>query len=223
MVKDLPEAASQEELPPVLPDDIPVTMPEIPIRLTISTEQQFKAISDMMRSRILGVIQYQPLTAKQIAQRLQATPGAIGHHLRVLEEAGLVKVVARRLVRGIVACYYTRAARIYDYEFPQDVTGSHSVDLDFISHARAEMMDSLVSYGDYEPRANSFPHARLSAEKAQEYLQRFNALLDELIEEKPDPDGEIYGVFFSIFKSPPYIQVSAIPKGDSLANKGEDM
>jgi hypothetical protein len=102
------------------------------------------------------------------------------------------------------------------------VTGSYSVDLDFISHARAEMMDSLGSYGDYEPRSNSFPHARLSPEKAQEYLERFNALLDELIEEKPDPNGEIYGVFFSIFKAPPYIQVSAAPEENAPANRGED-
>jgi DNA-binding transcriptional ArsR family regulator len=223
MAKDPPEAASQEELPPVLPDTVPVTMPDIPIRLTISTEQQFKATSDMMRSRILGVIQYQPLTAKQIAQRLQATPGAIGHHLRVLEEAGLVKIVARRLVHGIVACYYTRAARLYDYEFPQDVTGSHSVDLDFFSQVRAEMMDSLVSYGEYEPHSQSFPHARLSPEKAQEYFRRFNVLLNELIEEKPDPNGEIYGVFFSIFKAPPSVQVSPAPQGDSPANEGEDV
>ncbi len=221
MAKDQSEAADQEDLPPVLPDTVPVGMPDIPIRLTISTEQQFKAISDMVRSRILGVIQYQPLTAKQIAQRLHATPGAIGHHLRVLEEAGLVKIVARRLMHGIVACYYTRAARIYDFDFPQDVTGSYSVDLDFISHARAEMMDSLVSYGDDGLRSNAFPHVRLSLEKAQEYLRRFNALLDELIEERPDPDGEIYGVFFSLFKAPPYMQVSATPEENTSANEGE--
>ena len=223
MAKDQSEAADQKDLPPVLPDTVPVGMPDIPIRLTISTEQQFKAISDMVRSRILGVIQYQPLTAKQIAQRLQATSGAIGHHLRVLEEAGLVKIVARRLVHGIVACYYTRAARIYDFDFPQDVTGSYSVDLDFISHARAEMVDSLVSYGDDKPRFNAFPHARLSPEKAQEYLRRFEALLNEFIEEKPDPDGKIYSVFFSMFKAPPYIQVSTASEEHAPTNEGEDM
>ena len=69
---------------PLLPDDIPVTMPELPVRFVINTMQQFKAISDPVRSRILGIIQNQPATAKQIADRLGATPGAIGHHLHVL-------------------------------------------------------------------------------------------------------------------------------------------
>src|SRR5258708_37313337 len=100
MEKSQPEGVSQDETLPILPDDVPVTMPDLPIRLTISTEQQFKAISDMARSRIVGVIQYQPLTAKQIAQRLRATPGAIGHHLRVLDEAGLGKEVAPRPYTG---------------------------------------------------------------------------------------------------------------------------
>ena len=98
----------------VLPEDVPVTMPELPPQLVINTLQQFKAISDPIRSRILGIIQNQPATARQIADRLGASPGAIGHHLHVLEAAGLAQVVARRIMRGIIANYYTRANWIHD-------------------------------------------------------------------------------------------------------------
>ena len=211
--KRQPEAVSQDDHLPLLSDDVPVSMPDLPSRLTISTEQQFKAISDMVRSRILGVIQHQPLTAKQIAQRLQATPGAIGHHLHVLEEAGLVKVVARRITRGIVASYYTRSARIYDYDLPTEVRGFHSINLDIFSGVQAEFMDSIISYEDKDPaRCDAFPHVRLSLEKAIEYQRRFVALIDELIEEEPDPQGVVYGVFFSIFKSPSYMQVDIAPE-----------
>lgn len=217
------EAGLDENLP-LLPDDVPVTMPDLPTRLTIATEQQFKAISDMVRSRILGVIQYQPLTAKQIAQRLQATPGAIGHHLHVLEEAGLVKIVARRITRGIVASYYTRSARIFDYDLPPEVRGFLSINLDVISKAQAEVMDSIVSYEENDQvRRDAFPHARLSLEKAMEYQRRFTALLDELIDEKPDPNGEVYGVFFAMFKSPPYMQVFELPEIGSPADEGESV
>ena len=206
--RSLAPAPGQDEALPLLPDNVPVLMPNLPPRLVISTEQQFKAISDMARSRILGVIQYQPLTAKQIAQRLQATPGAIGHHLRVLEEAGLIKIVARRLTRGIVASYYTRAARMFDYNLPPEVRGVLPINFDIFSRVQAELMDSMVSYEEKDlERSDAFPHVRLSSEKAMEYQQRFIALIDELVDEKPDPNGEIYGVFFSIFKSPPYMQV----------------
>src|SRR5260370_21642941 len=101
---------------PVLPGNVPVTMPQLPLQIVINTAQQFKAISDPIRSRILGIIQNQPATAKQIADILGASPGAIGHHLHVLEAPGPSTVVARRLVRGIVANYYNRTARIFKYD-----------------------------------------------------------------------------------------------------------
>src|SRR5260370_40773829 len=112
---------------PVLPSNVPVTMPELPVQLVINTVQQFKAFSDPIRSRILGIIQNQPATAKQIADRLGASPGAIGHHLHVLEAAGLARVVARRMARGVVANYYTRTARIFDFDLPREVTGDTSM------------------------------------------------------------------------------------------------
>lgn len=220
MDKEPPKEAKQEDLP-ILPDSVPVTMPDLPIRLTISTEQQFKAISDMARSRILGVIQYQPLTASQVARRLHATPGAIGHHLRVLEEAGLVKVVARRITRGIVASYYTRTARIFEFDLPPEVRGS-TAKMDIAEKAHAELLDSTVSYEDDPLRCDAFPHVRLTLERMTEYQKRFNALLDEMIEEPPDLSGEVYGVFFGIFKSPPYMQVSGPAEDTSASDEGEN-
>jgi len=98
--------------------------------------QQLKAIGEPVRSRILAIIQNQPATAKQIADRLAATPGAIGHHLHILEAAGLAQVVARRLTRGIVANYYTRTARIFVYDLPSKIAGAESVELDIITTAR---------------------------------------------------------------------------------------
>src|SRR5579864_817749 len=130
---------------PVLPEDVPVTMPELPARVSITTFEQFKAISEPVRSRILGIIQNQPATAKQLADRLRATPGAIGHHLRVLEEAGLAQIVARRLVRGIVANYYTRTARIFDFDLPREVTGDTSMNLEIMRTALNELSEADVN------------------------------------------------------------------------------
>src|SRR5579872_6232693 len=141
---------------PVLPEDVPVTMPELPARVSITTFEQFKAISEPVRSRILGIIQNQPATAKQIADRLGATPGAIGHHLRVLEEAGLAQVVARRLVRGIVANYYTRTARIFMFDLPREVTGGISASLDILDTARDELAEALTTVKEDPVRCESF-------------------------------------------------------------------
>jgi DNA-binding transcriptional ArsR family regulator len=190
---------------PVLPESVPVVMPELPPGLYITTAQQFKAVSDPTRSRILGIIQNQPATAKQIADRLSATPGAIGHHLHVLEAAGLAKVVARRQVRGIVANYYTRTARIFTYAFPSEITGGESKGLGIMTAARDELVEALQTMQD-PIEMDGFPHIRLSPERARVYSERLEGLLDDILHETPDPDGEVYGIFLAMFKAPAYMQ-----------------
>jgi DNA-binding transcriptional ArsR family regulator len=195
---------------PVLPGDVPVTMPELPVRLVINTDQQFKAISDPIRSRILGIIQNQPATAKQIANSLEASPGAIGHHLHVLEAAGLAQVVARRLIRGIVANYYTRTARIFQYDLPREVTGNTSINLDIMAKAYEELAESEANREKDIHQCSAFPHVRLSPERANYYAERINLLIDDILQETPDPDGKVYGILVSMFLAPSYIQGSGM-------------
>ena len=195
------------DLIPVLPDDVPVEMPELPPRLVIDNVRQFKAISDPTRSRILGIIQNQPATAKQIADRLEATPGAIGHHLHVLEVTGLAKVVARRLTRGIVANYYTRTARIFDFCLSREVAGESFL-LDTFTQVRNELAESMESGGEDALLYDGYPRIRLSPERAKHYQERLEAIVDDILHEMPDPDGKVYGIFAAMFVAPPYLQAS---------------
>ncbi|HEV8192604.1 MAG TPA: winged helix-turn-helix domain-containing protein [Ktedonobacterales bacterium] len=207
---------------PILAADVPVTMPELPPHLTITTAQQFKAIADPVRSRILGIIQNQPATAKQIADRLGIWPGAAGHHLHVLEAAGLAQVAAKRLVRGIVAKYYTRTARIFAYDMPREVTGGVSTSVEIMTSATNELTESLGEGGDERCLQVSFPHARLSPERAKVYEARLSAIVEDLLHEPPDADGAIYGVSVALFLAPKYMQgvPVSIPNEDSEPEEG---
>ena len=194
-----------------LPEEAPVEMPDLPTRLVVNTSQQFKAFGDPLRSRILSVIQFQPATAKQIADKLNIPPGTIGHHLQVLEDAGLVQVVARRLVRSIVAKYYTRTARIFMFDFSYEVAEDMAMSLNIITHARDELADAFMSIGEEASLLASFPHARLSPERAKEYQQRLNNLIDEFLEEATDPAGTVYGLCSTLFIAPVYMQTTVLP------------
>src|SRR6266699_41269 len=195
---------------PVLPGNVPVTMPELPVQLVINTAQQFKAISDPIRSRILGIIQNQPATAKQIADSLKASPGAICHHLHVLEAAGLAQIVARRLVRGIVANYYTRTARIFKYDLPREVTGDRSINLDIIAKAYEELAEAEANIKEDVNQCAGFPHVRLSPERVKYFSERLQSLVDDVLSEASDPNGKVYGILVSMFMSPNYIQGPAV-------------
>ena len=191
----------------ILPEDVPVTMPELPLEITVNTAQQFKALGEPVRWRIIHTIRYQPATAKQIADTLQSAPGTIGHHLQVLEAAGLVKVVARRLTHGIVAKYYARTARIFCFDFSLELTSAASVSLDMITHVRDAMAESInAGNGKDEIKTASAPSAKISAERAEYYRMRLDALADDFLREEPDPDGQVYKLFSTLFKAPPYMQ-----------------
>lgn len=190
-----------EELP-ILPEGVPVKMPALPVRLTINTTEQFKAISEPIRMKMLRIMLNQPATAKQLADRLEATPGAIGHHLKVLEEAGLARVVALRVTRGIIARYYTRSARIFMYEMPPELTAPGSVGIDFLTDARDELADATLDYGEDTTLNSGFPHARINKEKAAYFSAKLEALMDEFLEEPNDPEGEVYGLSVSFFRAP---------------------
>lgn len=195
------------EAVPLLPESVPVTMPELPPLLTLTTREQMKAMGDPTRSRILMIIQNQPATAKQIADRLGIPPGTIGHHLQVLEHAGLARLIARRQVRGTVAKYYVRTARIFCYDMPDDVERETPADLDILRTAHSELADTLASGAKLPRHTASFPHARLSAERAAAYHARLERLIDEFMAEPPDPQGQIYGMVSALFLAPPYVQI----------------
>ena len=200
------DESAEQNGPAALPEDTPVTMPDLPLSLDVDTPRQMKALADPIRHRILGIIQSRPATAKQIADRLKMPPGTIGHHLQVLESAGLAQVVARRLVRGIVAKYYTRTARIFTYNFPDVVTGKIPALVRFLTDARDELAETLVDGVPDVLVKTAFPHTRLTAERHAYFERRLMELVEEFIAEPPTDEGTVFSLSVALFQAPPYLQ-----------------
>ena len=212
--------AEENDAQEVLPEDAPVVMPQLPLSLDVDTTQQMKALADPIRHRILGIIQSRPATAKQIADRLKMPPGTIGHHLQVLESAGLAKVVARRMVRGIVAKYYTRTARIFTYNFPAVVTGKIPALVRFLTDARDELAEALEDGVQDTLVKTAFPHARLTAERQRYYERRLMELVDEFIAEPATGDGTVFSLSLAFFQSPSYLQDGPAPERTPSVEEG---
>ncbi len=203
----------------VLPESVAVEMPDLPATTAITSVEQLKAFADPARTRILSIIQNQPATAKQIADRLGIPPGTVGHHLQVLEAAGLAQVTARRLVRGIVAKYYTRTARIFTFNLPHEVVGVPSVTLKMLSDARGELCDTMAAIGDDASLLTAFPHLRMSERRMEEFHAKLEALVDEFIAGPPDDEGQVYGLAVAFFVAPGYMQRDGQPRSMPLAER----
>jgi DNA-binding transcriptional ArsR family regulator len=80
---------------------------------TISSLEQVKVVADPLRVRILETIVLEPRTTKQIAELLGEKPTRLYHHVDALAEAGLIRLVDTRPVRGTTEKYYQAVARSF--------------------------------------------------------------------------------------------------------------
>jgi DNA-binding transcriptional ArsR family regulator len=197
--------SGEQHIPGIDDREGSVVMPNLPPTLVISTAQQMKACADPTRTRILGLIQHQPATATQLAQILGVAANKISYHLRILEAAGLAQVVARRLIRGIVAKYYTRTARNFLFEAPPEIAGEvgNEVVLGFVTDGRDELRETLEAIGDQAVLSAGFPHARLMPKDAQVFTERLEALIQDFMSQPPDPCGQVYALSYAYFLAPP--------------------
>lgn len=72
----------------------------------VETDEQLHAVGNLVRQRILRVLRDGPATVTQVAKYLEITKGNAGYHMKVLAEAGFVRVVDTRKVRGVIELYY---------------------------------------------------------------------------------------------------------------------
>ena len=82
-------------------------------RLELSTPAQVKAISDPLRTTLLGLLHERAATVTELASAVGRPKSTVAHHIKVLTEAGLLHVVRTRRVRAIDERFYGRTARMF--------------------------------------------------------------------------------------------------------------
>src|SRR5215204_4523149 len=82
-------------------------------RLGLTEPSQVKALGHSLRNTILGLLHERAATVTELAVALERPKSTVAHHVKVLSEAGLVKVVRTRRVRAIEERFYGRTARMF--------------------------------------------------------------------------------------------------------------
>src|SRR3954468_15277510 len=86
---------------------------ELADRLALTTPAQVKALSHPLRTTILGLLHERAATVTELAVALDRPKSTVAHHVKVLTEAGLLRVVRTRRVRAIDERFYGRTARMF--------------------------------------------------------------------------------------------------------------
>ncbi len=155
--------------------------------MRFATPEQFKAMAHPLRQRLLFALIH-PATISQLAIAMGSQKGNIAHHLKVLRQADMVRVVATRTVRGGTEQYYQRSVLRYDLGGEQAT--AHTPLL-----VRA-VADELAGAAP-EPYL-VLRNIRLTAEQ----VTRLTAQLTQLSEELTDagPHESRYGLLLTVYR-----------------------
>ena len=158
--------------------------------LEVRRPDQFRAVGDPTRQKIISLLSERAATTSQLAEALGQPKGSVGHHLKVLEEAGLIRVVRTRQVRAMTEKYYGRTARLFMF---MDESSPEPVDL-----LRQAMNERVIP--EVPPVGiNTLRHARIPASRAEEFSRRVLELADEFTELETVPGERVYGLVAGVF------------------------
>lgn len=180
--------------------------------MILSEVAQLKAMSDPLRIRLIEAMNEDPIrgwTAKELAERLGTKQTKLYHHLNLLEQHGIARIVETRLVSGIVEKRYGAVARSFRVDRSLLTGGetapiAHVLDAIFekarqeiVAGADAGLIEPEPPEGEPRRMALWMTHARLnqaSVRKVMRLIEKLNQ-----VDESPDPGGADYGLVVAFY------------------------
>jgi DNA-binding transcriptional ArsR family regulator len=149
---------------------------ELPDQVVVTAPKQLRALADPLRATIMDLLLERAATVAELAAAVTRPKSTVAHHVNVLVEAGILRVVRTRRVRAIDERYYGRTARIF-YVGVVDRPGEDptTVHANALSVAAAES----VPAHEADDLRTIFRHARIPPEHAAEFWEQVMALTRE--------------------------------------------
>lgn len=162
---------------------------------TIADLETLKVVADPLRTQILELLTVEPLTVKQVAERLGLTASKLYYHVNMLEKHGLIRVVSTRVIANVIEKQYRAEAVDYDVAPALLSFSSESGQANIntlvqvtIDATRDDILRSFQARAfDLEQGAPEQPRhvvisrqlCRISDDQAEEFRDRLQALMRE--------------------------------------------
>ena len=168
---------------------------ELADRLVVTTPAQLRAIAGSLRATILDLLLERAATVAELAAAVQRPKSTVAHHVNVLVEADMLRVVRTRRVRAIDERSYGRTARVFYVGVVnrpgEDPTTVHA---NALSVAAAES----VPAHEADQVRTILRHARIPAPRAAEFWERVDALTREFAQ-LPRSGDTVYGMAAGLY------------------------
>jgi len=151
---------------------------------------QYKALADKTRLLILDLLLERAATTSQLAEALDKPKGTVGYHVKVLEKAGLIRIVRTRPVRAMTEKYYGRTGRTILMSGPTAMP-------DPLFMVRDALRGVTIVDGEPLPMFTA-RRARIPEERAVEFAQRLADLAAEFAAE-PRGGDRVYALLAGVY------------------------
>ena len=174
---------------------------DAPDVLVVREPEQLKALGDELRGRIVVMLRERAQSVSELAAKLEMPKGTVAHHVKVLESAGLLKVVRTRRVRALTESYYGRTARLFLYE-SADTAGYEDVRNIVAASLRVAAEEILPVDEEDAAACSGVLRVRLRPADAKRFDRRLTKLMDEF-RACDDADGTPYGLALALYRRAP--------------------
>ena len=140
--------------------------------MIVSEPAQLRAMADPFRVQLIQLLRDKARSTQEIAEELSIPKGTVGHHLKVLESAGLIRVVRTRKVRAVTEKFYGRTARLFLYQ-TEDPADGRAISAVTLRQAANEVELAPVSAGF------GLVRARLTQKDMDRFERRTKKLMDD--------------------------------------------
>jgi DNA-binding transcriptional ArsR family regulator len=173
---------------------------EAPDVLLLEQPEQLRALGDDLRTRIVVLLREHAHSITELAELLELPKGTVGHHVKVLEKAGLVRVVRTRQVRALTERYYGRTARLFAFKSTDEAGGEDVRNLTAASLRTAAQ--EMLPPDDEDRTTFAVLRVRLTDADARRFARRLEKLERDLMAAN-DPKGKPYGLVATLFRRAP--------------------
>jgi DNA-binding transcriptional ArsR family regulator len=164
--------------------------------LVVDRRDQLRALADNLRATLVALLRDRARSTQELSEELRLPKGTVGHHLKVLERAGLIRVVRTRKVRAVTEKFYGRVAWLFLIRSEEAPETSGLLAAAALRRAADELEVAPAAEGR---AAFGVLRVRLTADAARRFERRLQRLTKDLLDAQVD-EGEQYVVAAALFK-----------------------
>ncbi len=189
--------------------------------LILETPEQLHALAHPLRQRILNILADDvPLTNKKLADALSVSPPRLHFHMKELQAAGLIEIVAEQPKGNVIEKYYQPTARVFRLSstLTENVQDMSLMETTLVAIRQQYTQAHTHFHGQFPHFNFASEPLRLSDERLQRIQEHLNAVKEEMYLAIHDPQRESYDSFvalsFLLHSFPSFQEDTSSPTGE---------